>query len=228
MSSDVIARVDAFARKADELTEKGHLLRAAEYFGRAAEAARVLGADNLVTVHILLRKCNLLGVWAWAALGATADPLVLAGYRAECTTLLSGAVETLERRRLAGTLLDGKCDAAEEAWQTAVLQRSIEDRRPAVVANLAALVGYEQFMRAAKNASEVLAGAVLYARECSDAQFQSFAQHVVHAADMVQQPRPLGDDGIEIEAKFIEKLRFAAANRRFPNQGSRLILSGLI
>ena len=54
MSSDVLARVQAYALKAEELTCKGHLLRAAENYGRAAEAARPLGADSLVTLHMQL------------------------------------------------------------------------------------------------------------------------------------------------------------------------------
>ena len=54
MASDIIARVEAFSQKAVELSTKGHFLRAAENYGRAAEAARALGADNLVTVHMLV------------------------------------------------------------------------------------------------------------------------------------------------------------------------------
>ena len=46
----VLARVRALYKKATELIDKGHLSRAADYYGRAAEAARALGEDNLVTV----------------------------------------------------------------------------------------------------------------------------------------------------------------------------------
>ena len=37
---DLLARVYVFKDKADELAEKGHLVRAAENYGRAAEADR--------------------------------------------------------------------------------------------------------------------------------------------------------------------------------------------
>ena len=48
MLEDVLARVSALEAKGEELAEKGHLLRAAEYFCRAAEAARELGEGSLV------------------------------------------------------------------------------------------------------------------------------------------------------------------------------------
>ena len=119
MLSDVLARVEAFAGKADELARKGHLLRAAENFGRAAEAARALGADNLVALYMLMRQGNMLIAFATARDAANANPCILAAHRAESIALLSCVLATLERRRAAGTLLEGKCAAAEEAWRSA-------------------------------------------------------------------------------------------------------------
>ena len=63
MSSDTLARMHAFYIKADELADKGHLLRAAENFSRAAEAARALGEDNLVTVRMQLQQSNMLACY---------------------------------------------------------------------------------------------------------------------------------------------------------------------
>ena len=150
MSSDIIARVNAFNDKADELAKKGHLLRAAENFGRAAEAAGALGADNLVTVHMRLQQGNMLG--AQITLSSDYFPPVL--HCREYIALLSGAVEALERRRTAGTpagtLLEGTCSAVEEAWQTGqVLQGCCGSRERVTAAEAsswAALFGYEEFI----------------------------------------------------------------------------------
>ena len=212
-SSSTLARVQTLQQKADELADKGHIPRAAEIYGRAAEAARSLGADNLVALHLQLRQCSMLCV-AYAAvapLDASSSYLrTCAAYRAEAIMLLSGAVEALERRRAAGTLLDGKCSAAEEAWNAGVLQRR-HRHSPAEAASLAAFVGYEEFLRAAKSALFVIAFARAFALECSNFQFQSLAGHAVRAAELMQQPRRHGDTTFGIEADFTVSFRKAAA-----------------
>ena len=89
MSSDVIARVLALTKKADELSDKGHLLRAAENYGRAAETARALGTDNLVSADMQLRQGEMFCMWFTHAPDATADPRKHAAHRTECITLFS-------------------------------------------------------------------------------------------------------------------------------------------
>ena len=82
----------------------------------------------------------------------------------------------------------------------------------AMVASLAGLVGLEAFLSAASDASKVLSRARLFAAECSYAQVQSFAHHVVHAAALMQQPRRVGDNVvIDTEADFTDALRRAVA-----------------
>ena len=244
MSSDVIARVLALEKKADELIYKGHVLRAAENYGRAAEAARALGKDNLVTLCMQLQQGNLLGAYAMNVQqgnvpDATVDASALAVYRAEWFALLCGAVEALERRRVAGTLLEGKCSAAEEAWWARVLQA---DPRctAAAAASLAALVGYEQFLQAGTNALNLLMNARLCVPTCSDARFQFFAEYVVHAAELMQQPRRHGDASVQFEEDFINTFRraylqIAAANgldarlvQRLAGAWQRLERSGVL
>ena len=185
MSLDILARVHAFADKADELSDKGHVLRAAENYGRAADVARALGEDNLVALELQLMQGHKHYMYAMWGLGTTADLCVLEAHRAECITLLSGAVEALERRRVAGTLLEGKCTAAEEAWCAHETQRSNSHWPASVAASFAALFGYEQFLHAAINATNVLANAREFAAGCCDTQFEFFAQHVVRAAELV-------------------------------------------
>ena len=210
MSSDVFARAVSFATKADELLDKGHLLRAAENYGRAAEAARALGVDNLVALNMQLHQGNPLCIFVtWP--DAAVAPRVLAAHRAELITLLSGVMAALERRRVAGTLLEGKCTAVEEAWRANELQRDNANMPAVVAASWAALVGYNLFLHAANNASEVLARARLFAAECSGAHFLSFAQHAAHAAELMQQPRRHGNIAMDLEAVFADELRRAVA-----------------
>ena len=201
MLSDIRARVYALDEKAEELNSKGHVLRAAENYGRAAEAARALGADNIPMLYLQLRKGAMLGAYAASAPDGTADPRILATHRTQFVALLSDAVGALERRRAAGTLLDGKCSAAEEAWVIGQLPR-----HPSQDASWAPLIGYEQFLYAAISVLNILASPRVYAAECSAAQLQSFAQHIVHAADLMQQPRRHGDSTTANETKFANGL----------------------
>ena len=211
MSSDVLSRAKAFSAKASELCSKGHLLRAAENYGRAAEAARALGEDNLVTLSMQLRQSNVLRGHAWAAAenATDADPRILATHRADGVALLFGAVEALERRRAADTMLEGKCTKVEEAWFIFRWQE-IGGSSAADAASFAALVGYEQFMSGAMDAAKVL-GCEQAHQNCSYAQLEFFAQHVVHAAELLQQPRRHNKVGLHIEAMFTDKFCDAVA-----------------
>ena len=174
MSSDVLARVQAFAIKADELHSKGHLLLAAENFGRAAEAACALGADNLVALDMQLSQSS--AHMRYATASATAiDTRIRSARGAEGIALLCEAVSALERRRVAGTLLEGKCAALEEAWHALEMQRDEPDLTASEVASWAPLVGYALIMNAATSALNLLLNAGPFAAECSVAQLEAFA-----------------------------------------------------
>ena len=210
MSSDVLARVRALHDKADELRMKGHNMRAAENYGLAAAAARALGADNVVVVHMQLQRVVLLVSFTTSPL-TTSDPRILLPLRSECLALLTGAMEALGRRRTAGTLLEGKCTKEEEAWLTGVWQRGRAKLPASTVARLAALAGYEEFLSAARYFLAVLSGAFLLAADCSDALLQAFTQHVVTAAELMQQPRCYDTLGLPVEGMFTDALRDAVA-----------------
>ena len=211
MLSDVLARVDALSTKGDELAEKGHVLRAAENFARAATAARSLGDDNLVLLHMQLRQELMLGCYITNVPDTHADRRILAAHRAESIALLCGAVAALERRRVAGTLAEGKCTAAEEAWYTHEVQRGLAaDEEP--IFCWAPLFGYDVFLNAAASAAGVLACIALYERgECSDTQLQSFADCIVHAVELMQLPRRNDDVIIGTESRFTCRLREVVA-----------------
>ena len=207
MSSEVIARVLVFYRKALELESKGHSLRSADYYSRAAEAAHALGPDNLVVVDLQRDQAvTLLNYVATVAnSNATVDPLILAAYRADCVTLFSAAVATLERRRAAGTLLEGKCSAAEEAWCAAEMREAA--KMSAVdAAPWAPLAGYDLCLSSAHSVLCLLWNARSYAGECSASQFEAFAQHAVHAADLMQLPRSRGTMYMGAELDFVDML----------------------
>ena len=208
MSADVFARVDAFVEKAQTSYFKGRLLSAAENFGRAAEAARALGADNLLTAHMQMRQGGALSSFSLATPGlpaATDDPR-LGAARAEFFALLSEAMETLERRRAAGTLLEGGCTAAEEAWRAGEFLRLDARMTAAQAASRAALFGYEEYLRAAKFASTVLCMLPLFAAVVTSENLLSFTYNVVLAAELMQQPRGHADVALPDESKFITAL----------------------
>ena len=227
--SDLSGLLTALAEKANELVGKGYLLRAAENVGRAAEVAHAWGEDNLIALNMQMRQGDVLcGYAITASLNTTADPRILAGHRAEGVALLSGAVEALERRRVAGTLLEGKCMRFEQAWRTCQLRQlsnasGLGPRYTADEADSwAALVGYEQFLEAAINIFN-LAYADLFAAECSTAQFQRFTQHVVHAAELMQQPRRHGDAALDIEAALTKPFRVSIGKAAANGLDARLV-----
>ena len=220
--SDILARVETFEKKASELFDKGHILRAAENYGRAAAAARALGVDNLVALQMELLQGMSVGSYIGGAPRGT-DRLILAAHRAEYIGLIASAVAALERRRMACTLLEGKCAAVEEAWFARQLQSRNAHWPAAKIASWSALVGYAAFMRAAKNASCVLSCARVFAAECSDAQLESFAQHAVHAAELMQQPRRHGDSAPGTEAEFARALREAVSMAGAHGLATRLV-----
>jgi len=211
MSSDTTARVLALWRKAEEFHRRGHLLRGAEIFGRAAAAVRALdsGPDSLVVVHLQQLQAQSMLNYAAVVDDATADARVLAAHRTDCVALLSAVVTALERRRVAGTLLEGKCSAAEEAWRVAHLRGL--SFSPAEAAHVATLVGYDVYVRVADTITCMFLNAWYFAAECSATQFQAFAQHVVHAADLVQLPRSLDTMATSGEIDFARGMSAALA-----------------
>ena len=209
MSSDALERVHALQAKADELCTKGHLLRAAENFGRAAEAADALGDDCIIAANQRLRQGLMHSLYVMTAPEGTAEAHTLAAHRAECVALYSAAVAALERRRAAGTLRPGRITASEVAWRVAVMRRRNSVHFDAAEAPRLAdgVLGYEQFLHAAAYVLGVLAQPQQYgAAECSPAQRLAFARCVVHAAQMLVRPHGRGSAGLGPDAKFMEQL----------------------
>ena len=81
----------------------------------------------------------------------------------------------------------------------------------AVASSFAKRFGCEEFLRAATNVMSVLGAAYLFAAECSAVQFQSFAQHAVHAAELMQQTQPHSFVSMAIEVTFADGFRRAVS-----------------
>ena len=212
MSSEVIARVLAFFRKARDLADKGHNLRSADYYSRAADAARALGPDNLVAADLQRNQAAVLRnyIATVANTNAAVDPLAVAAYCADCVALFSAAVAALERRRMAGTLLEGKCTAAEEAWFAARITEA--SKLPAADATAwAPLAGYATYLINSQSVLSMLMNARSYPGECSASQFEALAQHIVHAADLMQLPRSHGTNYLGAEVSFWDTFSSAMA-----------------
>ena len=211
MSSGIIACVLVFYRKADELEDRGHNLRAADYYSRAAEAARALGPDNLVVLDMQRCQASMLRNYVATVHNteAAVDPLAVAAHRADCVALFSAAVAALERRRAAGTLLEGKCTAAEEAWYAAQMR---DKQMSAVgVAAWAPLIGYATCLLNSQSVLCLLDNAWLLKEECSASQFEAFAQHIVNAAELMQLPRSHGTLYMSAEVSFWDTFSSAMA-----------------
>ena len=210
MSADeVVLRFQKLMNKAYQLDCKGHLLTGAEKYGRASEVARALGPDNLLTLNAQLNQVNMLFTYVTSAAGArsSAETRTLAAYRSECVALLCGAVEALSRRRVAGTLLDGKCSREEVVLYRLNIQHCHSDLTFEFANSWAQLVGYSVYLQAADNMLDVLLWHRAFEAECSKAQLQAFAQQAVLAAEWIQQPRRHGNVPFAPEGSFVKALR---------------------
>ena len=210
MSSDeVVSRFQELMNKASELTNKGHVLSAAEKYACAAEVTRALGPDNLLALGAQLRQVNMLFTYVTSAAGArnSAETRTLAAHRSECVALLCGAVEVLARRCVAGTLLDGKCSHEEVVSYRLAIQHSHSDFTFEFANSFAQLVGYAVYLQAADIMLDVRLWHRAFEAECSKAQLHAFAQQAVLAAEWIQQPRRHGNVPFAPEGSFVKTLR---------------------
>jgi len=226
MSSDAAKRALAFyglINKASQLEVRGHLVRAAEIYSRAAEAARALdsGPDNLVAVDLELKQAVVLRNHIRAAANEGVDRLVSAPQRADCVALFSAAVAALARRRAAGTLLEGKCTAAEEVWFAAVL--SATEMSAVAASGWGPLVGYHIFLHAAAEILGFFIASWLFAGDCSVSLLHSYARHVVRAADLMRQARSHGTVAMTAEVDFAHRFPIALALARTFGMDARLL-----
>jgi hypothetical protein len=162
-SADAVSQLSC---KAVTLLVKGHLARAAEKYRAALAAATEPPAapppDCLIVAALQLRVIS-------ASLQHIEQPDVPLAAKAHIiwealTELLPAAVATVRRRRDAGTLLGGKCSAAEEAWQrdqAGAIMRA-NGKSDAQAARYCSLVGYCTFLSAADAGLELAESAAYF------------------------------------------------------------------
>ena len=121
-------------------------------------------------------------------------------------TLLPAAIEVLERRRLAGTLLYGKCAPHEVEWARQW------GRAPGKTCGVTAtdvwvpFTGYLSYLKSARLA---LYGLLCF-NDCvppTEAQQPTFFSFALSALDLMGAPRPLKDTGFHDEACLLETVR---------------------
>ena len=119
------------------------------------------------------------------------------------TELLLPAIEVLERRRLAGTLLYGKCAPHEEEWQRHIVARcGGETWKPDACAPS---VGYEAYLKAARLAVFVVYDLVKY-RRAPPPQLDLILDFMASAIDLIRAPRPHENVTCQPEIGFFDNV----------------------
>ena len=152
----------ALTNKGYELSLKGHYARATEKYALAAECLLPGPADCIIAASVRVKQANMLIDYATASAARPADANV--ALRKAYFDLLPAAMDVLQRRKAAGTLLPGTCRPFEVAWFAATCQHCIVlqglfDSSPVVnehVACRALYAGVEAFILAASTVGFVL------------------------------------------------------------------------
>jgi hypothetical protein len=112
---DVMASVVALSHKGALLSQKGHLVRAAEKFAAAATAAQSLQQpDCLIVTYMQMEE--LVVQYAQSSLPENSVAAAAAADERMFCVLLPAVMAALQRRKAAGTLLGGACLAHEAAF----------------------------------------------------------------------------------------------------------------
>ena len=121
-----LSRVIALSHKGTELKMKGHNARAAEKFSRAAEEAEkaLPDPDSLVTTALRQEQLEALLRYATSPTATPGD--ANDALREACLRLMPSVRGVLERRKAAGTLLQGCCSSVEETYLMAVARHTLE------------------------------------------------------------------------------------------------------
>jgi len=203
MSSRDLSRVVALTCKAFTLQEKGHYAGALEKSAAAIAAAQELAQEDCLVVaqlqimHIgsLIGYAQTPGVAAEAASAADENRFLR----------LLAIINTLERRRAAGTLLAGACRSwPEEEWYGHYLQHRMHVAHknaytPDKLAHLVQFVGYDAYLSAAGNAVV----AVSEAPPPDSTDVQAFVHFGLAAFDLFEQPRRRLWDDIPLASEIV-------------------------
>ena len=211
---------------AAELVTKGRYARAAEKLeGAAAAAAQELAAEDCLVVALLRAE------QASAVYCHSVAPTLTVAEADEAretikSVLLPQFLSTLTRRKAAGTLLPGRCRAAEVAWFWAAVERKLlQDGAVYAAARASAEaaapeVGLDAYLKAAYVTLDVLRrmGPLQMPREMQ----RSLAAFVASAFELMAQPRELlsivADNNTCVLSAGPEQLLARNARRTFQNE----------
>ena len=214
-----LSRVIALTNKGMALSMKGREARAAEKFALAAEEAeRVLCGSPDCIVIAALRNMQ-----AEALLSHSNEPTALPAdsnnaWRKACD-LLPTVMEMLQRRKAAGTLLPGACQAVEVAWFTAETRHNLMLHghswllAEAEAAFRAPHAGLETFMRVASAVACVLLRNMERTLELSDKATatdyhgQAPMLFLTSALELMMLPRPQFELWIAGEPELVRFMR---------------------
>jgi hypothetical protein len=222
-----MASVTALSRKAALLSRSGHFARAAEKCAAAVAAAQSLQQpDCLIVTSLQSEEVSMLRAHAVTRGAGTSLADAAKAYERIYCVLLPAIMAVLQRRKAAGTLLLGACRAHEAAFfgelqQYKAVIAGETPFKPAVLADMGALVGYETCFFAASVGVSWLLLPQLWGDELRAMQLptladgQLAAQHafVLSALELVLQPLVLSTVVRTAgEAGLVEKCRMVVSS----------------
>jgi hypothetical protein len=238
-----VSAVAALFNKSLDLLQSGHVARSDEYLERALATALELGAEDcLIVATLQLQQADTL---MQAALRAEqrGTPATAQRY-APVVALYLAAAATLQRRRAAGTLLQGTCRAAEETWDRLITEHTAawhgHSDPYAIAATLAPLVGYKTFLNAASFAAHFEWATVTGVLPMSTAQLRECVTLMADAVEVFMLPRIAEAEMVLVfEGHFVENMQplmesplllapYGAAGTRLLGSWRRLLQSGVL
>jgi hypothetical protein len=185
MATPEMAALLELCVKAEALGERSQHATAAEKY--AATVAACLRAQQpgveecLVLANLRAQQTN--SLWLLCRRPGLPAAEAAAAQTSIFFTLLPAVMATLERRRVADTLLPGKCRPAEDAWFRPLQGSSAE--APVV------LSGVLTYVCTARVAFSALTSASVRVVEPSPGQHAAIIEFVAHALDLIVQTAPL-------------------------------------
>jgi hypothetical protein len=210
-----VSGVVLLVNKACELTHVGRVERSAEYERRALAAAEALGAEDCLIVAKLQRfvanTTYVTEVKRWRATDATPQ-------FASCVPLFMAAVTTLQRRRAAGTLLFGRCRAAETTFEQRISEHYADAlgvrKARDTAGTVAQFIGYSTFLEVADLAKRLIALINNGLLVISPEQLKACIAFMADAAEVFLQPRPHENHHLGAEGVFAEAMQLLGQEPR--------------
>ena len=209
--SAALSRVIALAHKGFTLAMKGHDARAAENFSRAAEEAEKALPFPDCLVACALHEDQLDALLRHATVSATKPADADDVLREAFLRLLPSVMAVLERRKAAGTLLQGSCRPVEETYYMAVKRHGykLQGFTQATIADcVVPYVGVETYFRVAASAAFMIRKYQTMKRAfgISDDQANAACQFIANALDLMMRPRDFAT-WLPGEPEFVRHLR---------------------